>query len=58
LKAVLAKSVALMRQGAMGMVYGRNIYQHANPTAVVTALMAIIHEGADSEEAWEVYSRG
>jgi DhnA family fructose-bisphosphate aldolase class Ia len=58
LKAVLAKSAALMRQGAMGMVYGRNIYQHANPRAVVTALMAIIHEGADGEEAWEVYSRG
>ena len=25
------------------MVYGRNIYQHANPKAVVNALMAIIH---------------
>ena len=26
-----AKSAALMRQGAKGMVYGRNIYQHASP---------------------------
>ncbi len=58
LKVVLAKSAALMRQGAQGMVYGRNIYQHANPKAVVSALMAIIHQGADGEEAWDVYTRG
>jgi DhnA family fructose-bisphosphate aldolase class Ia len=58
LKVVLAKSAALMRQGAQGMVYGRNIYQHANPKAVVSALMAIIHQGADGEEAWDVYNRG
>ena len=43
LKVVLRKSAALMRQGAKGMVYGRNIYQHASPKAVVNALMAIIH---------------
>ncbi|MBO6932098.1 MAG: aldolase, partial [Roseibium sp.] len=30
LKTVLRKSAALMKQGAKGMVYGRNIYQHAN----------------------------
>ncbi|MGO7565034.1 aldolase, partial [Rhizobium johnstonii] len=29
--------------GAMGMVYGLNIYQHANPSAVVRGLMAIVH---------------
>jgi class I fructose-bisphosphate aldolase len=58
LKAVLAKSSALLRQGAKGLVYGRNIYQHANPKAVVAALMAMIHEGVDGEAAWEVYSRG
>jgi DhnA family fructose-bisphosphate aldolase class Ia len=58
LKLVLAKSAALMRQGAKGMVYGRNVYQHANPKAVVSALMAIIHRGADGDEAWEVCNRG
>ena len=47
LRAVFDKSAALMRQGAMGMVYGRNIYQHANPSAVVRGLMAIIHEDAE-----------
>ncbi|MEK1875878.1 MAG: class I fructose-bisphosphate aldolase [Rhizobium altiplani] len=58
LSAVFAKSAALMRQGAMGMVYGRNIYQHANPSAVVRGLMAIIHEDASGEEAFAVYQRG
>ncbi len=58
LRTVLAKSAALMKQGANGMVYGRNIYQHDNPKAVVSALMAIIHQGADGDEAWDIYNRG
>jgi class I fructose-bisphosphate aldolase len=58
LRAVLTKSSALLRQGAKGLVYGRNIYQHANPKAVVAALMAMIHRAADGDEAWEVYNRG
>nr|WP_298094145.1 class I fructose-bisphosphate aldolase [uncultured Shinella sp.] len=58
LSAVFAKSAALMRQGAMGMVYGRNIYQHANPSAVVRGLMAIIHTDASGEEAYALYQQG
>lgn len=58
LRNVLAKSAALMAQGANGLVYGRNIYQHDNPKAVVAALMAIIHQGAGGEEAWDIYNRG
>lgn len=57
LKVVLAKSAAIIAQGAKGMVYGRNIYQHDNPSAVVAALMAIIHSGADGDEAWDIYNR-
>ncbi|MCT4372423.1 aldolase [Yangia mangrovi] len=58
LRQVLEKSAALMAQGAKGMVYGRNIYQHDNPKAVVSALMAMIHQGAGGEEAWDIYNRG
>ncbi len=47
-----------MRQGAVGMVYGRNVYQHAKPSAVVDALMAMIHRGVSGDEAWELYQRG
>ena len=57
LKTVLKKSAALMAQGAKGMVYGRNIYQHDNPKAVVVALMAMIHNGASGDEAWDIYNR-
>lgn len=58
LKAVFAKSAALMGQGAHGMVYGRNIYQHDDPQRVTRALMAIIHEDASGEAAWELYQKG
>ncbi len=58
LRAVFEKSAALMRQGAVGMVYGRNIYQHANPSAVVRGLMAVIHDGASGEDAYALYQQG
>lgn len=57
-ESVLNKSAALMEQGALGMVYGRNIYQHDNPKAVVDALMAIIHRGASGSDAWDIYRGG
>lgn len=57
LRAVFDKSAALMAQGALGMVYGRNIYQHANPSAVVRGLMAIIHDDADGATAWDLYKQ-
>ncbi|WP_430471163.1 class I fructose-bisphosphate aldolase [Thalassospira lucentensis] len=56
LRTVFDNSAALMAQGAHGMVYGRNIYQHDNPKAVVAALMAMIHDGADGQAAWDIYS--
>lgn len=58
LRAVFDKSAALMGQGAQGMVYGRNIYQHANPAAVVRGLMALIHDGASGADAWAIYQQG
>ena len=58
ISAVLEKSAALMAQGASGMVYGRNVYQHENPARVVKALMAIIHQGVSGEEALDIYQRG
>ncbi|MBV7426894.1 aldolase [Acidovorax sp. sif1233] len=56
LQQVFARSRVLLDQGAVGMVYGRNVYQHANPSAVVNALMAMIHRGASASEAWELYT--
>ena len=58
LKSVLEKSYAFLQQGAMGLVYGRNIYQHPNPTLITRAFMAMIHEGATAEDAWDIYQSG
>jgi len=57
ISAVLHKSALLMAQGASGMVYGRNVYQHTSPSRVVAALMSIIHQGASSAEALARYQQ-
>ncbi len=58
LRQVFGRSRELMDQGAVGMMYGRNVYQHANPSAVVSALMAMIHRGASAAAAWDIYESG
>jgi fructose-bisphosphate aldolase, class I len=55
LQQVFARSRELLDQGAVGMVYGRNVYQHRDPSAVVRALMSMIHRGASAEAAWNLY---
>ena len=47
---ILQRPYALMEQGVKGIVYGRNVIQHANPSGMTRALMAIVHEGARPEE--------
>lgn len=48
---ILARTEELIRQGAAGIVYGRNVIQHANPAGMTRALMAIVHEGATAVQA-------
>ena len=55
---VFSKAHAILQQGAMGMVYGRNIYQHDNPKLVVKAFKAMIHDGASVDTALAIYDRG
>jgi len=42
-----------MRAGACGAACGRNIYQHQDPTKMVQAVAAIIHNGATVDAALE-----
>jgi class I fructose-bisphosphate aldolase len=44
----------VIRAGAFGVAYGRNIFQADNPAGMVTALKSIIHEGATPEQAMEI----
>jgi DhnA family fructose-bisphosphate aldolase class Ia len=48
---ILERTEKLMKQGAAGIVYGRNIIQHADPAGMTKALMAIVHEGAKAADA-------
>ena len=40
-----------MRQGAAGIVYGRNVIQHRDPAGMTRALMAVVHEGTSAGDA-------
>jgi len=48
---ILQRTEALIQQGAMGIVYGRNVIQHANPAGMTKALMAIVHDKATAKVA-------
>ena len=48
---LLERTDAVLAQGAAGIVYGRNIVQHANPAGITRALMAMLHENASVDEA-------
>jgi fructose-bisphosphate aldolase, class I len=48
---ILGRTFELMRQGASGIVYGRNVIQHANPGGMTRALMGIVHSGWTVERA-------
>lgn len=56
LRSVFDKAAAFMATGARGLVYGRNIYQHPDMGKVTRGLLAIIHEGASGEDAWDLYN--
>lgn len=48
---ILQRTAALLEQGASGIVYGRNIIQHANPAAITKALMGMVHDGLTVDKA-------
>jgi DhnA family fructose-bisphosphate aldolase class Ia len=48
---VLRRTEALMRQGAAGIVYGRNVIQHPEPAGMTRALMAVVHDGLGTDDA-------
>jgi class I fructose-bisphosphate aldolase len=48
---ILERTEALIQQGVAGIVYGRNVIQHVNPSGMTKALMAIVHDGATAAQA-------
>jgi class I fructose-bisphosphate aldolase len=51
---VFARTLEILRQGASGIVYGRNIIQHPKPRQMTQALMAVVHRSAGVEEAMAI----
>lgn len=50
-RTLLERTVAVLDQGASGIVYGRNVIQHPKPTGITAALMAVVHDGASLDAA-------
>ena len=48
---ILERTQGLLKQGAAGIVYGRNVIQHPNPKGITQALMAMVHDDASVEAA-------
>jgi DhnA family fructose-bisphosphate aldolase class Ia len=51
---LFARTRTLVDQGARGVVYGRNIFQHAAPAAMIRALLAVLHDDATAAQAGAV----
>ena len=47
-----------LKAGAAGLSIGRNVFQCENPTQIVKALSAIVHEGASVEQALKIFNTG
>jgi len=50
-RVILERTREVLAQGASGIVYGRNVIQHASPAGITRALMAVVHDNASVEEA-------
>jgi class I fructose-bisphosphate aldolase len=48
---VLSRTEMVIKAGAAGIVYGRNVIQHEHPSAMTRALMSVVHDGVPAESA-------
>jgi class I fructose-bisphosphate aldolase len=54
---VLEMVKGAMDAGGAGVSIGRNVFQHSDPTAMVRAIAAIVHAGADVDAAYGILKR-
>lgn len=55
---ILQRTFDVMRRGASGIVYGRNVIQHPSPVRMTRALMAMVHEDATVEQGMLILRGG
>lgn len=51
---IFRRTHEVLKQGARGIVYGRNVIQHADPVRMTRALMALVHESASADQAMKI----
>jgi DhnA family fructose-bisphosphate aldolase class Ia len=54
---ILQRTHDLLGQGAAGIVYGRNIIQHAKPAAITRALMGLVHDNLSVDQALAIVQK-
>ncbi len=54
-EALLKMTQDVMKAGAMGVTYGRNVFQHKDPLLITKALKRVVIDRASVEEAMEVF---
>jgi fructose-bisphosphate aldolase/2-amino-3,7-dideoxy-D-threo-hept-6-ulosonate synthase len=55
---VLKMAEGAMEAGAAGVTFGRNIFQHRDPTLITRALYKVVFEGAPASDALRVLQHG
>jgi len=55
---LLKMAQGAMEAGAVGVTFGRNIFQHPDPTGITRALHRVIFEGVQATEAMRVVQHG
>lgn len=57
-KEALQMAFNAIKDGAVGVDMGRNIFQSDNPIGMIKAVRAVVHEGKSVEEAYGIYKKG
>ncbi len=55
-KAALQMARNAVKDGAVGVDMGRNIFQSDNPVGMIKAVRAIVHENKDVDQAYRIYT--
>ena len=54
-KEALELAFSAVRDGAVGVDMGRNIFQSEAPTGMIQAVRSVVHEQATAEQAYEMF---
>ena len=46
-----------IQKGARGIDFGRRVWRHKHPVAMIQALRAVVHDGATPEQAYQLFEQ-